>query len=92
MTSWKIEVEPIRVVFPADDAAGVLQLRRLVLDHVRLAEHDEDFAAIAAPAGEAGLAVALVGDRDAGEVLVERLVLGRGRIRIGGLDRNPARA
>src|SRR3954447_8245386 len=78
----EVEIQPVVLVAPAHDpVAGA----RRVLDRlVGWTEGDEDFAAIGAPARNALVLEALVGSGDPAEVLIERLVLRRRRVGIGG--------
>src|SRR5687768_7494591 len=71
------QCEPQVDVVPAEEPAADLPRRRLEC-LVRLADRDEDFAAVGAPAGDALVAEALVSEGEAGEVGVDRLVLARG--------------
>src|ERR1041385_5254308 len=72
----KEDRRPVGRVIPGDDAGIVA--RRGLEGLIGLPQRDVDLAAIGAPPRPTLILEALVRDRDAGEVLVERFVLRRG--------------
>src|SRR5687768_7311084 len=79
----EVDLQPVGEIGPAHDPAR--GAGRALHALVGWAEGDEDFAAIGAPAGDALVLEPLVGGAHPPEVLVERLVLRRAAVGIGGL-------